>query len=114
MKGLIIKDPWIDYILLGQKTWEIRGSVTNIRGTIVLIKSGSGCMFGTADLVDCFEISLEKYQNSYQKHMVSRESINSLPYCRTYAWILTNPVLFTKPISYRHPKGAVIWVNLNF
>ena len=38
MKALIVKKPWIDYILDGIKTWEIRGSKTNIRGKIELIQ----------------------------------------------------------------------------
>jgi hypothetical protein len=42
MKGLIVKSPWIELILEGKKTWEIRGSNTKIRGPIALIKSGSG------------------------------------------------------------------------
>ena len=28
-KGLIIADPWIDYILDGKKTWEMRSSETS-------------------------------------------------------------------------------------
>ena len=39
MKALIIKKPWIDYILNGSKVWEIRGSKTNIRGKIELIQA---------------------------------------------------------------------------
>lgn len=31
MKALIIKQPWIDLILEGKKTIEVRGSKTNIR-----------------------------------------------------------------------------------
>jgi hypothetical protein len=30
----------------------------------------------------------------------------------THAWILTNPQLFAEPVPYKHPQGAVIWVNL--
>jgi len=35
MRGLIIAEPWIDYILEGKKTWEIRGTSTKIRERIV-------------------------------------------------------------------------------
>ncbi len=28
MNGLLIKQPWIDKILCGEKTWEIRGTQT--------------------------------------------------------------------------------------
>jgi hypothetical protein len=52
MRGLLIRSPWIEEILRGRKTWEIRGSNTNIRGRIGLIRSGSGLVVGTCDLVD--------------------------------------------------------------
>ena len=34
MDGLIIKDPWIGMVLDNFKSWEIRGSKTEKRGTI--------------------------------------------------------------------------------
>jgi hypothetical protein len=110
MKGLIIKSPWIDLILEGKKTWEIRGSNCKIRGKIALIKSGSGLIFGTVDLVDTKMLGLEDFQQGRKFHCIS--DTNVLPYPKTYAWILENPVLFDKPIPYQHPQGAVIWVNL--
>ena len=112
MKGLIVKSPWIDYILSGKKTWEIRGCNTKKRGEIALIKSGTGCIYGTVEIVDCFELSLEQYQISYPMHKIPIEYINCLPYKNTYAWVLKNPKIFNKPITYQHPKGAVIWVNI--
>jgi len=47
MKGLLINSPWIEMILEGKKTWEIRGANTKLRGPIALIKSGSGKVVGT-------------------------------------------------------------------
>lgn len=41
MNGLLIRRPWIDLILDGYKTREIRGMPTRIRGTIGLIASRS-------------------------------------------------------------------------
>ena len=61
MKGLIIKAPWIDYILSGKKTWEIRGCNTKIRGEIALIQSGTGKIYGTVELVDSLELDLHTY-----------------------------------------------------
>ena len=37
MRGLLIKQPWIDLILDGAKTWELRGSRPSIRGPFALI-----------------------------------------------------------------------------
>jgi hypothetical protein len=52
-RGLIIMEPWAERILIGKKTWEIRGSKTHIRGKIDIIQSGTGHDYGTANLVDC-------------------------------------------------------------
>jgi hypothetical protein len=113
MKGLLIKSPWIDYIFEGKKTWEIRGSNTKIRGTIALIKSGSGKIFGTVELIDCLKLSLDEYQQAEDFHCVPKEQCSKEPYRKTHAWVLRNPRLFETPFPYVHPSGAVIWVDLS-
>ena len=60
MKALIIKQPWIDYILEGKKIWEIRGNRTHIRDKIELIQSGSGLVIGSCEIIDCKELTLER------------------------------------------------------
>jgi predicted transcriptional regulator len=111
MKGLIIKSPYIELILEGKKKWEIRGSRTNIRGTICLIKSGSKKIFGEVDIVDCVEIDFASYNNHCIELYGKKE--NNLPYKRTYAWVLKNPKVYDTPKDYNHPLGAIIWVNLD-
>jgi hypothetical protein len=115
MKGLIIKEPWIDLILSGQKVWEVRGTDTRIRGTIALIKSGSGTVVGLCDLKDVIgPLSLNKLRRSQPFHAIPSNMIkNKLPYPNTYAWVLDDTICLRKPVSYRHPRGAVIWVNLS-
>lgn len=112
IKGLIIKSPYIDDILSGIKKWEIRGKNTKIRGKIVLLKSGFGKALGTVEIEDVKMLSLEDYNNwSYLKdNKILSENI--LPYKKTYAYVLKNPSLFENPKPYKHPKGAIIWVNL--
>lgn len=110
MKGLVIKSPWIEKILAGEKVWEIRGSNTKIRGTIALIKSGSGMIFGTVVLTDCFQVTQEAMYQGFKNHRISADY--DIPYKKCYAWELSSPVLYPEPIPYRHPQGAVIWVNL--
>jgi hypothetical protein len=114
LKGLILKEPWIDLILTGEKVWEIRGSNTKIRGTIALIKSGSGSVVGLCDLKDVVgPLSLSKFRRSKSFHAIpSNQLKNGLPYQNTYAWVLDNTICLRKPVSFRHPRGAVIWVNL--
>lgn len=111
MKGLLIKEPWIHYILSGNKTWEIRGRHTRIRGKIALIQSGSGLVAGTAELVQSIQITDELYRTSTDLHCVPVERFPQ-PYPKIFAWELSNPIRLEKPIPYHHPQGAVIWVNL--
>ena len=112
MDGLIIKEPWIELILQGKKIWEIRSSTTHKRGKIALIKSKSGHVYGTVDLVDCLFLTHDEYRISTQYHKIKYEDTEAYPYKKTYAWVLSNPILFDKPIPYKHPSGAVIWVKL--
>ncbi|WCK57648.1 ASCH domain-containing protein (plasmid) [Aneurinibacillus sp. Ricciae_BoGa-3] len=113
MKGLIVKLPWIDLILEGKKPWEIRGSHTTIRGKIALIKSGTGCVWGTVEVLDSRRLTEEEYQHSEHLHCIPNTDINPLPYKRIHAWVLGNPQPFKEPLPYQHPLGAVIWVNLS-
>ena len=114
MKGLMIRSPWIEKILEGKKTWEIRGSNTKIRGTIALIRSGSGTVVGTCELVDVVgPLTLSELRNNTRKHGVKLNLIrNTLPYKKTYAWVLSRVRTLKAPVPYKHPMGAVIWVNL--
>lgn len=63
MRGLVVKLPYIEQILEGIKIWEVRGTSTNIIGIIALIKSGSGKIFGTVDVVGTKKISFEEYKD---------------------------------------------------
>ncbi|MFP3728383.1 ASCH domain-containing protein [Priestia filamentosa] len=112
IKGLIIKEPWIDMILRGEKVWEIRSSNTKIRGEIALIKSGTGKVYGTVEIVDTINLGVEYYKETESFHRIPGGK-ECLPYKKTYGWVLKNPHIFDQPIPYKHPQGAVIWVNLN-
>lgn len=109
-KGLLIKEPWIDLILSGQKIWEMRSVNVNIRGTIALIKQGSGLIYGQADIVDCLDnLTFPKLIASYDKHGISDEDL--LRKWRV-AWVLDDVLVYDEPVHYTHPKGAQKWVKL--
>lgn len=110
MKALIIKKQWLDLILNGKKSWEIRGSKTKTRGKIELIQSGSGLVIGCCEIVDCFELNFLDFQNSINKHQI--KDFNKLPYKKTYAWVINKAQKYEAPRKYNHPKGAVIWVKV--
>ena len=71
MKALLIKKKWLDLILSGEKTWELRGSNTARRGEIALIESGTGTIVGTC-VVEGAEgpLSLSKLKRSKAMHGV--------------------------------------------
>ena len=115
MKGLIVRSPWIEKILSGEKTWELRGSNTKIRGKIALIAGGSKAVCGVCELADAKgPLSGKQLMDNAHLHGVEKHVLEKgLPYSKTYAWILEKPVAFRSPVPYDHPRGAVIWVNLS-
>ena len=114
-KALIIDEPWISEALAGRKTWEMRKGPVKIRGTIALIKKGSATIVGVADLVGCEPAlqSEEAYAAAESKHRIpaERQKKAFADGWRT-PWVLKNARRLRKPVTYRHPMGAVIWVNL--
>jgi len=108
-RALIIADPWIDKILSGEKTLEMRTRHTKIRGTIGLIRKGSGLIVGKAELIGSHDLTGE-LENSHLRHCIDYASNPGLKkYC--IGWELRNVTRYTAPIPYTHPLGAVIWVN---
>lgn len=112
MKGLIIKEYWAKLILDGLKSMELRGSKTKIRGTISIIISGTGMVFGTVDLIDCIELTDTDFYNRINEHCW-KDGREKISYKKVYGWKLDNPKKFEKPIPYTHKQGCVIWVNLD-
>lgn len=115
MKGLIIDEPWITLILQGKKTWEMRKTVCHHRGRIALIRKGSGRIVGTADVIDSLQSldTEEAYARGEPQHRIatSRQERAFADGWRT-PWALANARSMGSPVPYKHPSGAVIWVNL--
>ena len=113
MKALIIKKHWLDEILSGRKTWELRGSRTSIRGRIGLIESGAGQVVGTCEVIDVVgPLSAVDLRRTNVKHRVPSKQLRRTPYERPYAWVMQNARRYARPRRYEHPQGAVIWANL--
>ena len=115
LRGLLVRDPYASQLLDGDKNWEIRGRPTHIRGPILIIKSGTGQVFGTADLVRVLgPLELEDLVDASELPRQEREEFRhgGPPYPKTYAYVFSNPRRFKRPIPYSHPRGAVTWVRL--
>ena len=107
---MVIRPEWFIKILTGEKTWEIRGNNTRIRGKIELIQSGSGLIMGCCEIVDSLEIDKKFFLNWENKHCI--KSIDDIHYKKIYAWVIKNPIRYPTPKPYKHPWGAETWVNL--
>ena len=112
MKGLIIKEKWLNLIFNGKKTWEIRNNNIKIRGKIGLIQSGTGKVYGECDIIDSITVTKEILLNNKEKHQINDENINNLSYNNPHAWVLSNIKKYSVPISYKHKNGSVIWVDI--
>lgn len=112
-KGLIIDEPWIDLILQGKKTWEMRATSTNQRGWFALIRKGSGTVIGAAFLDRVSgPYEDEALLNAIDCHRVPESHFTKKGYNWRYAWHLSNIKPLPEPVRYRHKSGAVIWVKL--
>jgi len=114
MRALLVRYPWIDKILDGEKTWEIRGSRTTVGGTVGLVPSGSGTVVGVCDVVDCIgPLTPEVFRKNANKAGMKSSEATLGHYRQTYAWVLPKPPYLQRPVPYEHPHGAVIWVQLD-
>ncbi|GAA6153033.1 ASCH domain-containing protein [Pseudoteredinibacter isoporae] len=116
-RALIVRQPWIDMILAGYKPWEMRSAPTKVRGRTGLIEQGSGLIVGEVNLTDSLPaLTIEQAQHHREKHclcLLGEKHETELLEKWRYPWILKNPLRYEKPVPYKHPRGAVVWVKLN-
>lgn len=115
MKALIIREPWIEHILAGRKTWEMHSSRTHIRGLIGLIRQGSGMVVGIADLVKSLpRLNAAQLSASRRRHAIPKDEVAAaLKRGRHYPWVLCNARRLKHPVPAGQKPGQVIWVSLS-
>ena len=104
---LIISQPWIDLILNGEKTWEMRSKETKIQGWIGLVEKGTKTIVGIAKLDSSFFIY--DVQNHFSEHRINYTGPNDKLLKYKWAWVLNTATRIEPP--YIHPRGALIWVR---
>lgn len=114
-RALVIREPWIDLILQGKKTWEMRSQPTSVRGKIGLIRRGTGLVVGTAMLTDCrTALSRDNYMQHSDKHAIPASMLEEVLANRwVFPWVLSDVRRLPKPVPYQHKSGAVIFVTLD-
>src|SRR5688572_14624780 len=108
LSAIPIRPPYIDRILSGSKTWEIRSKNTKKIGPVALIRSGSGTVVATATIVKVIELTTEiALENAHRMGISPNDAAST---SGLYAWVLGDVVKLNNPIPYKHPSGAVTWV----
>ena len=112
--GLLIRPRWIDLILQGEKTWEMRSQPTRVRGTIGLIRQGSGLVVGTARLTDSLPaLTRDDYMQYREMHAIPEDMLDEvLANRRVFPWVLTDLRRLPEPVPYRHGSGPVTFKTL--
>jgi hypothetical protein len=71
MKCLKTDDKWLQLILAGKKTWEIRRTQTNCRERIALGNTMSKKYEGYANITDCIEFNVKDLKKFGDKHQAN-------------------------------------------
>jgi hypothetical protein len=115
VKALIVREPWIGLILAGTKTWEMRRRGLSHRGERALVRSGSGLVVGLCDLVDSLPgLDREAFDAAEDRHGIAAEA-RPEAFRRGWnvPWVVDGARPLSRPVPYRHPQGAVTFVNLS-
>ncbi|TPI65516.1 ASCH domain-containing protein [Mesorhizobium sp. B3-1-3] len=115
MKALIVREPWIDLILDGHKTWELRTQPTSIRGRIALIRKGSREIEGVVKLVDVLpQLSPSDLAESIEFHRVPSSRLQEVTQAGWLTpWVLVDAYRLSAPVPFTRPSGPVTWVDLD-
>lgn len=107
---LTVKQPWIDKLLDGSKIYEIRSSNTKKTNTMIyLAQSGTSYLVGSIIIKEVIgPITEERFVEDRPFHCATG---TTLPYKKTYYWVMEHPVRFPTPIFFKRPQGAIIWTK---
>ena len=106
---LVIKPFWLQKILDGSKHIEIRSSRCNkaINTRIFLSESGTSKISASAVVVRCVgPLTCTEFNNLKSSHCILSDS---LPYKKTYAWVLKDVFVLPNAINYKVKPGAIVW-----
>ena len=111
---LLIRQPWLELILSGEKTWEVRSMPTNIRHRILLAEPGTGMCSGQAIIDDVIKIQRADFASYANLHQVRSPEGYAIidKYVSIYAWQLRDVTRLSVQRPFKHPLGAITWVRL--
>jgi len=112
-QALIIDEPWIILIMAGQKAWDMRSCATTKRGAVALVRKGSGQIVAIARIAACLApLSATGMAGTFDRHCIPQAMVEGDGYKWFTPWVLADVQVLDRPVPYRHPSGAVTWVDL--
>jgi hypothetical protein len=107
MRCLKIDDKWVNLILYGAKSWEIRRRNTLIRERIALGNKKNKCCVGYATIVNSVEMTIEELKKQDDKHLANDFLDEYAKGRKTlFVWVLEDIVAEMKPILYSFSTGS--------
>lgn len=113
MRCLKIDDKWVNLILSGTMTWEIRRRNTLIRERIALGNTKTKRYVGYAIIVDSKEMNIEELKEHNDKHQANDFLEKYAKGRKTlFAWFLEDIEAEAKPKPYSHSTGS--WCKMAY
>ena len=105
VRALLIAKRWLDAILQGEKTIEIRGRRCHISGTTYLCETKTGLVRGIATLGPCHELT----EQEKEEH---KDALVGLRYTQPWAISLLEVTALSEPWTIPAParRGCVQWI----
>ena len=102
---LIILGCWLELILAGKKTLEIRGKMCRkqVGKTIWLCASGTGLVMGKARVTDAYPLSERKWEATRHLHLVPGKRLYG---AKTHAWAFED-VQHVAPVAIVRKRGSI-------
>ncbi len=107
MRCLKIEEKWVNLILSGNKTWEIRRRNTLIRERIALGNTKTKHVVGYVRIVDSVEITVEELKKHTDKHQANDFLDKYTKERKTlFAWVLDDVQVEIAPKPYSYSTGS--------
>lgn len=110
MEGLIVKQPYAELIINGEKEWELRNRCPpskKLSKELYLLSSGK--VLGKIKIETHWIANKKDLEKNIDKHC---SETSFLPkHHVSHVWKIQVTKKFSKPKKYVHPTGARVWVN---
>jgi hypothetical protein len=112
--GIILKSEWLEMVLSGRKTWELRAMKTNKRERVALAQSGTSLLLGDVEITGCVELDDVLVRANIEKHGVPLHRLAEYVSDdkNIFAWEIARPRRYKEPIPYTRARGQMTWIDL--